>query len=241
MKMLALARRNAREILRDPLTLCFGAGFPVVLLALLSLIARNAPVELFRIEKLAPGVAAFGYSFISLFSALLLSRDRGSALMLRLLTSPLSARDFILGYALPLLPMAAAQSALCFLFALALGLKASLNILLCLLALLPAAVVYIALGLIFGCILNERQVGGVCGALLTNFTAWLSGVWFDLELVGRGFATAARILPFANIVDAARSALAGELALQPLLIVCAYTVALSALALRLFANCVRRA
>lgn len=241
MKMLALARRNAREILRDPLTLCFGAGFPVVLLALLSLIARNAPVELFRIEKLAPGVAAFGYSFISLFSALLLSRDRGSALMLRLLTSPLSARDFILGYALPLLPMAAAQSALCFLFALALGLKASLNILLCLLALLPAAVVYIALGLIFGCILNERQVGGVCGALLTNFTAWLSGVWFDLELVGRGFAAAARILPFANIVDAARSALAGELALQPLLIVCAYTVALSALALRLFANCVRRA
>lgn len=241
MKMLALARRNAREILRDPLTLCFGAGFPVVLLALLSLIARNAPVELFRIEKLAPGVAAFGYSFISLFSALLLSRDRGSALMLRLLTSPLSARDFILGYALPLLPMAAAQSALCFLFALALGLKASLNILLCLLALLPAAVVYIALGLIFGCILNERQVGGVCGALLTNFTAWLSGVWFDLELVDRGFAAAARILPFANIVDAARSALAGELALQPLLIVCAYAVALSALALRLFANCVRRA
>lgn len=241
MKMLALARRNAREILRDPLTLCFGAGFPMVLLALLSLIARNAPAELFRIEKLAPGVAAFGYSFISLFSALLLSRDRGSALMLRLLISPLSARDFILGYALPLLPMATAQSALCFLFALALGLKVSLNILLCMLALLPAAAVYIALGLIFGCILNERQVGGVCGALLTNFTAWLSGVWFDLELAGRGFAAAARVLPFANIVDAARSALAGELALRPLLIVCAYAAALSALAVRLFANCVRRA
>lgn len=84
-------------------------------------------------------------------------------------------------------------------------------------------------------------MSGVCGALLTNFTAWLSGVWFDLELVGRGFAAAARILPFANIVDAARSALTGELALRPLLIVCAYAAALSALAVRLFANCVRRA
>lgn len=241
MKLLAFARRNTKEILRDPLTLFFGIGFPLVLLALLSLIARNAPVEVFRIERLAPGVAAFGYSFLSLFSALLLSKDRGSALMMRLRTSPLTARDFILGYALPLLPMAAAQSALCFIFALVLGLKFSVNLLLSLLVLLPAAVVYIALGLIFGSILTDKQVGGVCGALLTNLTAWLSGVWFDPELVGAGFARAARILPFANIVDAARAALLGQIALRPLLIVCAYAAVLSALAVGIFAGRMRRA
>ena len=241
MRMLAFARRNCKEILRDPLTLFFGVGFPLILLALLSLIARNAPVEIFRLEQLAPGVAAFGYSFLSLFSALLVSKDRGSALMMRLMTSPLTARDFILGYTLPLLPMAAAQSALCFAFALALGLKPGWNLLLTIAMLLPAAVVYIALGLIFGSLLNDRQVGGVCGALLTNLTAWLSGVWFDLELVGAGFAKAARILPFANIVDAARAALAGELGAVPITIVIAYAAALSALAVWIFARQMRRA
>jgi len=239
-RMMAFARRNAKEILRDPLTLFFGIGFPVVLLALLSLIARNAPVDLFRIENLSPGAAAFGYSFISLFSAMLISKDRSCALMMRLRSSPLTSRDFILGYAAPLIPMALAQSGICFLFAALLGLKISLNILLCMLVLLPAAVLYIAMGLICGSLLSDKQVGGVCGALLTNLTAWLSGIWFDLELVGAGFAKAARLLPFANIVDAARAALGGEILLKPLALVCVYAVILSLLALRIFAARMRR-
>lgn len=241
MRMMAFARRNVKEMLRDPLTLFFGIGFPLILLILLSLIARNAPVEIFRIEQLAPGVAAFGYSFLSLFSALLVSKDRGSALMMRLRTSPLTARDFILGYTLPLIPMAAAQSTLCLVFALLLGLEFSANILLCIIVLVPASIVYIALGLICGSILNDKQVGGVCGALLTNLTAWFSGVWFDLELVGGGFAKVARLLPFANIVDAARNALAGKIALLPLAIVAAYALVLSALAVWIFAKGMRRA
>jgi len=239
-RMMAFARRNAKEILRDPLTLFFGIGFPVVLLALLSLIARNAPVDLFRIENLSPGAAAFGYSFISLFSAMLISKDRSCALMMRLRSSPLTSRDFILGYAAPLIPMALVQSGICFLCAILLGLKISLNILLCMLVLLPAAVLYIAMGLICGSLLSDKQVGGVCGALLTNLTAWLSGIWFDLELVGAGFAKAARLLPFANIVDAARAALGGEILLKPLALVCVYAVILSLLALRIFAARMRR-
>lgn len=241
MKMRAFAERNAKEILRDPLTLFFGIGFPIVLLALLSLIAKRAPVEVFQLNRLVPGVAAFGYSFISLFSALLLSKDRSSALMMRLRTSPLTAGDFILGYALPLIPMALAQSAACFLFAFALGLEWSANILLCLLALLPAAIVYIALGLICGSLLNDKQVGGVCGALLTNLTAWLSGVWFDLDLVGEGFARVARGLPFANIVDAARGALAGRIEIAPMLMVIGYAAVLSILAVWIFKARMRRA
>lgn len=238
MRMLALMRRNAREMLRDPLTLSFGAGFPLVLLALMWLIARNAPVEVFRIESLAPGVIAFGFSFLSLFSAMLISKDRSRALMLRLLNSPLTAGDFIAGYALPLLPMALAQEAICMACALALGLEPSLRILSCMAVLLPAAVIHIALGLFFGSLLTDRQVGGICGALLTNVTAWLSGIWFDLELLGRGFAAAARLLPFANAVDAARHALAGDLAaaMAPLGIVLGYAALLSVLAVWVFSR-----
>lgn len=243
MKMLAFAKRNAREILRDPLTLFFGLVFPLILLAMLWAIGRHAPVEGFRVGQLAPGVAAFGYSFLALFSALLAAKDRSSALMMRLLTSPMRAADFILGYALPLLPMAVVQSGVCLLAALPLGLEAGWKILLSIAALLPAALLYIALGLICGSLLNDRQVGGVCGALLTNLTAWLSGTWFELDLLGSGFAAFARALPFANAVDAARYALAGDAAamLKPLLIVCGYAVLLSVLAAAVFARRVRRA
>ena len=240
MRMIAFARRNAREILRDPLSLVFGLGFPMILLALMTLIQRNVPVEIFEMESLLPGICAFGESFFALFSAQLISKDRSSALMMRLKTSPLRARDFILGYALPLLPMALLQGALCVIFALLLGLEPGWSILSMLVSLLPGALVFIALGLICGSLLSERQVGGICGALLTNLSAWLSGAWFDLKLIGGGFEAFAYALPFANAVDAARAALAGRPAGTALLVSCAYAALLCALAVVVFARRMRR-
>lgn len=234
MRAIAFAARNARELLRDPLTLFFGAGFPLVLLYLLSLIQQNIPVPLFEIHRLAPGVAAFGLTFIALFSALLISKDRTGSLMMRLCASPMRPADFILGYLLPLIPLAAAQIALCLLAAVPLGLTFNLRALACLLTLMPAAILYIAIGLLCGTLLSDRQVGGVCGALLTNVCAWLSGVWFDLELLGGGFRAVCELLPFANAVSAARLALAGEPFAGPLLIVCAYAAALLAVAVMAF-------
>ena len=240
MRMIAFARRNAREILRDPLSLGFGLGFPMILLALMTLIQRNVPVEIFEMESLLPGICAFGESFFALFSAQLISKDRSSALMMRLKNSPLRARDFILGYALPLLPMALLQGALCVIFALLLGLEPGWGILSMLVSLLPGALVFIALGLICGSLLTERQVGGVCGALLTNLSAWLSGAWFDLKLIGGGFEAFAYAMPFANAVDAARAALAGQPAGTALLVSCIYAAGLCALAVVVFARRMRR-
>ena len=238
--MIAFARRNAREILRDPLSLGFGLGFPMILLALMTLIQRNVPVEIFEMESLLPGICAFGESFFALFSAQLISKDRSSALMMRLKNSPLRARDFILGSALPLLPMALLQGALCVIFALLLGLEPGWSILSMLVSLLPGALVFIALGLICGSLLSERQVGGICGALLTNLSAWLSGAWFDLKLIGGGFEAFAYAMPFANAVDAARAALAGQPAGTALLVSCIYAAGLCALAVVVFARRTRR-
>ena len=187
MRMLTLALRNTKEILRDPINLAFGLGFPLVLIFLLSAIQSNVPIELFEIESLAPGVSVFGLAFMTLFSATLISRDRSSALLQRLYTTPLTARDFIFGYTLPIIPLSVAQSLVCYMAALALGLELSINILYAVLLMIPLSVLYIALGLLCGSLLNDKQVGGVCGALLTNLSAWMSGVWFDLELVGGAF------------------------------------------------------
>lgn len=210
MKAGSFALRNTKEILRDRLNLMFGIGFPVVILLLLTAIQSNIPVDLFRLESLTPGVAVFGLSFISLFSGFTIAKDRSSSFMLRLFVSPMTAKDYILGYTLPLLPMALMQSLVCFAVALLLGMELRIQILLVLLVLLPAAVLFIAIGLLCGSLFTDKQVGGICGALLTNLTAWLSGTWFDLKLVGGGFQAAANCLPFSHAVNAGRFAMAGE-------------------------------
>lgn len=210
MKMRAFASRNSKEILRDRLNVIFGLGFPLIVLLLLTLIQSNVPVELFELNKLTPGVAVFGLSFVSLFSATVISKDRSSSLMLRLYSSPLRPADYILGYTLPLLPMSIAQSLICFAVAILLGLEWSVNILLSIVVLIPAMIVFIAIGLICGTLLNDKQVGGVCGALLTNLTAWLSDIWFDVSLVGDVFEKIANALPFIHAVKAGRYAYSGE-------------------------------
>ena len=210
MRLLTFASRNTKEILRDPLTVCFGLGFPLVLLLLLSAIQAKIPVELFEIASLTPGITVFGLSFIALFSATVIAKDRSSSLLQRLYTTPMTPSDFILGYTIPLIPMAVAQTALCYPVAMLLGLQPSVNILYAILLNIPVSILFIALGLLFGSILNEKQVGGVCGALLTNLSAWLSGIWFDLSLVGDGFRKIAHALPFVHAVEMERAVLAGR-------------------------------
>ena len=210
MKLQALCRRTTWEIVRDPLNLAFGLGFPLVLLLLLSAIQTNVPVDLFAIDRLTPGISVFGLAFIALFSATLVARDRESALLQRLYTAPLTAGDFIFGYVLPLVPMAAVQAAVCYLAAVPLGLTVSVRMLWAVLLDLPAALLFIGLGLLCGSVMNVKQVGSICGALLTNLTAWLSGTWFDLELVGGAFQRIAYALPFVHAVELNRAALSGD-------------------------------
>lgn len=213
MKSFILANRNAKEILRDFMNLAFGLGFPLIILFLLSAIQANIPVDLFVIDKLIPGIIIFGLSFISLFSGMLIAKDRKTSFLMRLFTAPLSATDFIIGYTLPLIPMAILQIIICFIASFFLGLPFNINILLSLLVFLPSIILFIGIGLLSGSIFNDKQVGGICGALLTNLTAWLSGTWFDLNLIGGWFKKIAYALPFAHAVDAGRATIAGDYSL----------------------------
>ena len=210
MRTFAFAKRCAKEVLRDPLNIMFGIGFPLVLLFLLSAIQANIPVDMFEIKSLAPGIAVFGLSFISLFSATLVAKDRESSFLRRLYTTPLRSVDFILGYMLPLIPMALAQSAVCYFAAVFLGLPPEINILYAVIMILPVSVFYISFGLLCGSIFSVKQVGGICGALLTNLSAWLSGIWFDIELVGVIFEKIADVLPFVHSVEIERAIISGN-------------------------------
>lgn len=242
MRMLTFAKRCTKEILRDPLNLSFGLGFPLILLVLLSAIQANIPVRLFEIDTLTPGITVFGLSFITLFSATLIAKDRESALLQRLYTTPLTGFDFIMGYMLPILPIALGQSLVCYLFAIPLGLTVHINIVYAVLGIIPMAMFNIGLGLLFGSILSVKQVGGVCGAMLTNLSAWLSGVWFDLSLVGGTFQKIANVFPFVHAAELEKGLFRGnyEVVADHLLPVVLYSILATAAAMFCFLRQMKR-
>ena len=235
-RMLSFANRTMKEILRDPLTIGFGLGFPVTLLLLLSLIQANIPVEMFEITHLAPGITIFGLSFITLFSAQLIAKDRTSSLLTRLYTTPLRATDFILGYLLPIIPLCLAQTVICYILAIILGMQFSINIIWATLMNLVPSFFYIALGLLCGSALTEKQVGGICGALLTNLSAWISGIWFDIQMLGKVFMRIANALPFIHAVELERAMAIGDFkaAIPHLWWVLGYGVVLMVIAIMVF-------
>ena len=236
MKMMTFAKRCAKEILRDPINLGFGLGFPLVLLLLLSTIQANIPVNLFEINTLTPGITIFGLSFMTLFSATLIAKDRESAFLQRLYTTPLRGSDFILGYMLPILPIALCQTVICYVFAIPLGLTVNINIMYAMIGIIPMAIFNIALGLLCGSLFNVKQVGGICGALLTNLSAWFSGVWFDLKLVGGFFEKLANALPFVHATEMEKALFNGNvgIAATHILPVLLYSVLITVAAVFVF-------
>lgn len=242
MKMMTFAKRCMKEILRDPINLGFGLGFPLVLLLLLSSLQKNIPVHLFEIDILTPGITVFGLSFMTLFSATLIAKDRESAFLQRLYTTPLTGFDFIMGYMLPILPIALGQSIVCYLFALSLGLTFSVNVIYAIIGIIPMAVFNISLGLLCGSVLGVKQVGGICGALLTNLSAWLSGVWFDLNLVGGAFEKIANIFPFVHAAEMEKALFNGnfEAAASHILPIILYSVMITAVAVFCFLRQMKR-
>ena len=145
MKMMVFAKRCSKEIWRDPINLGFGLGFPLVLLLLLSSIQANIPVNIFEINTLTPGITVFGLSFMTLFSATLIAKDRESAFLQRLYTTPLTSLNFIIGYMIPILAIALIQVILCYVFAIPLGLTFSVNVIYAIIGIIPMAIFNISL------------------------------------------------------------------------------------------------
>ena len=236
MRIITFAKRCAKEILRDPINLFFGFGFPLVLLLLLSTIQANIPVSIYEINQLTPGISVFGLSFITLFSATLIAKDRESALLQRLYTTPLRSFDFILGYMIPLLPIALIQTILCYLFSIFFGLTFTSNVIYAVLGIIPMAIFNISFGLMCGSIFNVKQVGGICGALFTNLSAWLSGVWFDLTLVGGIFERIANVLPFYHASELEKALFNGNFNIinEHLIIIIFYCGIVTMIAIKVF-------
>lgn len=243
MKCLAFADRNRKEFLRDPLTLIFGIGFPVILILLIALMKNSIqgmPDELFPMESFAPGMAVFGLSFLSLFLGTLISNDRNSSFLMRIFASPLTSADYIIGYSIWLFPISIIQSTVCFLTASFFGLSLNVNTLVAIVVLLPVAALFISMGLLLGAIFTYRQVGGIA-SIIVNISAWFSGTWFDLNLIGGTFKNICYFMPFAHAVDSVKLAISGDynMIFQHMTWVLTYTIILFIIAIFVFKRKVR--
>lgn len=240
MRIFLFAQRNTKEILREPINLFFGLGFPLVLLALLSVINANIPTEanntMFAINNLAPGLAMFGTAFMALFAGMLIAKDRTTSFLTRLFASPMKASDFLLGYTAPLIIISAVQATITFIASLICGLQMTVYILVAIIVTTLTSLFFIGLGLLCGTLLNDKAVGGICGALVTNLAGWLSGVFIPLDLIGGGFKKFCQVFPFYNSVEAIKSALTGNFVgiLPHLGVTFAYTLVIFVVAIFIF-------
>lgn len=235
MKYRVFAKRNLKEILRDPTSIIFGLALPIILLLLISTIQKKTAVPIFALENFTPAIAVFSFSFITLFSGMLIASDRSSSFLTRLFVSPMTAKDYILGYLIPFLPIALLQSIICFLFAIIIGLQVSINILYTLIALIPVASLFIAFGLLLGTIFKDKQIGPVA-SVLVQVTALSSGMWFDLNLLGSTVKNICYAMPFAHSIDLVRYTLSGNynMIAEPLIWVLGYTAIILFVAIWLF-------
>ena len=239
MRTLNFAKRNFREMMRDPLSIVFALALPLFLLFIFQ--QFKIPGQAYLLENFTPAIIIFGFSFLTLFTATLVSKDRESSLLSRLGVSPMKSSDYVLGYLLAVLPVAIIQNALFFAAAIALGLNLSLGIVLCVLLSLPISLLFIGLGILVGSCVSEKAASGV-GSIAVQLVAFTGGMYFDASLVSDFFAFICKALPFSGTVDILRGALAQSTSglLTPSLTVALYTVAVLSIAITVFGKKMRR-
>ena len=212
MKSKVFAVRTWKEIMRDPLSYIFCLGFPIVMLVIMSVIDKSIPedagMQVFRIRNLAPGIAYFGLTFVMLFTSVQVSKDRTTALLLRLYASPIKPVEYIMGYTIPMVVLAVVQMVICFGVSVVIGLCTGdalgiSEMLLSVTALLPSVFLFVGFGILFGTLVNEKAAPGLC-SILISAAGMIGGIWMDIDGMGGAIKTVARVLPFYHGVSLAR-------------------------------------
>ena len=234
MRMLNFAKRNFKELIRDPLSLVFEIILPIFLLFIFQQI--NIPGESYKLENFTPGIIVFGFSFVTLFTASLISKDRCSSLLIRLGTSPMKSSDYILGYMISLLPIIIIQNIIFFMVAIMLGLPFSINILFAILASIVISTLFISLGILIGSLVSEKATGGIA-SIIVQLVCFTSGMYFSKDLIGPLFAKICELLPFESCLNIVKGVMNNSLdivSLSNIIVFIIYTVVIFVLSIITF-------
>ena len=233
MRIITFAKRNLKEIIRDPLSIIFAIILPLFLLYIFE--QFKIPNEVYNIENFTPGIIIFSLSFITMFTSSLVAKDRSTSLTTRLEVSPMKSIDYILGYSISVLPIVLIQNILFFMTAMSLGLNFSINIIYTILVSIPISLLFISLGILIGTITNEKSSSGV-SSIVVQLVAFTSGMYFSIDMVGNTFSTICKILPFQSTLNITKSVLNNSYnnILTSILVVVIYTVITIVLEIFLF-------
>ena len=225
-RTLVFAKRNLIEVYRDPLSWIFCIAFPIVMLIIMSIVNSAIPKEagntLFRIDNLAGGIAIFGQMFIMLFTAIAVAKDRSGAFLTRLYSSPMKSGDFVWGYILPMLLTAVIQVIISLIAAVVISVISEYTLsiaglLLTVVAVIPSALMFSAIGFLFGALYNEKAAPGIC-SIIISLGAMVGGIWFDVEGVGGFMYKLGKCLPFLYATKLARAAISLDFGTKEFLI-----------------------
>ena len=197
MRTLNFAKRNFKELMRDPLSLIFAIILPLFLLFIFQ--QFNIPSESYKLENFTPGIIVFGFSFITLFTAMLISKDRTTSLLIRLGVSPMKSIEYIMGYILSLIPIILIQNILFFVLAIVLGLSFSINIILAGVVSVVISLLFIAIGILLGSLFTEKASSGI-SSIIVQLVCFTSGMYFPIEMLGNTFRKICEYLPFESAV-----------------------------------------
>ena len=234
MRILNFAKRNFKEIIRDPLSIIFSVLLPLILLFVFKQI--NIPSESYELQNFTPGIVVFGFSFISLFTAMLISKDRTTSLLVRLGISPMKPIEYILGYMLSIIPIIIIQNTLFFILAIILGLSFSINIIWAILISIVIAILFIAIGIIIGSLFSEKASSGI-SSIIVQLVCFTSGMYFPRELLGDVFSKICEFLPFESCVTIIKGIMNNNLEIiseRNIVVFCTYTIAILVISVIVF-------
>ncbi len=212
MRFIVFAKRNLKEIMRDFLSLIFNFIFPVLMLLLFTCFIIGKDEEtiqktmpMFLPENIVPSIAIFGFSFLTLFSGMLVAKDRSTSFAIRLKASPLKPFEQFLGYFIPMILIAFLQMVMVYIMGFLFSLMTkvtfdllNVRILLTFLINLPIMIFFISCGILIGLLVNDKAVGGI-SSLIVNLAAITSGMFMPIHQMG-GFKYVAQALPFFHAV-----------------------------------------
>lgn len=224
MRILNFAKRNFKEIIRDPLSIIFAIILPLFLLFIFQQI--KIPNDTYNLENFTPGIMIFSFSFITLFSSTLIAKDRQTSLLIRLGVSPMKPIEYILGYMLSFLPIILLQGILLFGLAIILGFPISMNIIWTILVSEVIAVLFLGIGILIGSLVSDKAASGI-SSIIVQLVCFTSGIYFPKELLGNVYSKICEILPFDSALVIIKGILNNNyetIKLQNIIVFCVYTV-----------------
>lgn len=237
-RIFILSKRNILEIIRDPLSLIFTILIPLFMEILFYFLFHNLTSQ-FEMRYLAPGIAVFSQSFLTLFTGILISTDRKTSFLTRLYVTKTKSYEFIFSYTIGILPITIIQSILFFMIGSVIDTSIfTLNMIPAIFLSLVTSLFFIAVGILFGSVCNEKSIGGISSIMIVGQSV-LSGMWFPIEGLDSSMVTIMKVLPFKNATTLIQNMIIGfndvfKDIFLPLIIVLGYTIIAFAIAIIVF-------